>query len=370
VNLIASRENQKIVINQREELPFFLSRITIGDRHYAPVSLLTDWWYEKPPIPLYAQVPATELKFIYTMFESGRLPPRWVKRMNEVFDAAILPHRELVKVYRSSGVTIPLFVVPLPILIEEMLHSPLKTRQTFLQKKGPFIFSTIAGNSPTKNYNLLLDAFAQEFGNRKNVRLAIHSSWGDRASLRNKIASLGIKNVTLSTAPLNREHYRRFLANADCYILISRGEGYSITPREALALGIPCIVSRIRVHQDLCTLPSVLGVELSLLEDSLVPTQDPRYRALYNHDLMATRAALRRMYNNYQHYLARAPEGRDWVRKYTSNSLAPFFQTLVQPYRIILGNANIIKRSTLITKSRALYEKYRKLLKKRKTRTI
>lgn len=39
--------------------------------------------------------------------------------------------------------------------------------------------------------------------------------------------------------------------NADCYVMPSKSEGFSLTPLEAQSLGIPCLISDIDVHQEI-----------------------------------------------------------------------------------------------------------------------
>ena len=117
-----------------------------------------------------------------------------------------------------------------------------------------------AGFAERKNYHVLLEAFAGEFKNNPHVRLKIHGSWqdgdmGDR--VKRKIKRLGLTNVEIFEQVFTREQYIEFMYSLDCYVYLSMGEGYSLTPREAIALGIPCILSNHTVHK---VLAGVKGV--------------------------------------------------------------------------------------------------------------
>ena len=67
-----------------------------------------------------------QIRYAYSMLESTKIMPEWVMMMNLYFDAVIVPDPFLVEVYQNSGVTIPVFCIPLAIDMESLLKSPLK----------------------------------------------------------------------------------------------------------------------------------------------------------------------------------------------------------------------------------------------------
>src|SRR5690606_1798913 len=97
------------------------------------------------------------LKISYSMFESDAIPPLWVNILNSFYDMVVVPDPYLISVYKNSGVKIPIFVLPLGILIEDLLKIPLK------EKIGdPFVFGMSAGFWERKNHIKILRAFAKK----------------------------------------------------------------------------------------------------------------------------------------------------------------------------------------------------------------
>ena len=65
------------------------------------------------------------------------------------------------------------------------------------------------------------------------------------------------------------------------------------------------------------------------------------------------------MYEHSDQYLQRARRGRQWVKQYLAENLAPKYRSLVVPKTVILGKRNKITNDYLITDSKVLFEKYR-----------
>ncbi|NNM43780.1 MAG: hypothetical protein HKM07_05505, partial [Chlamydiae bacterium] len=53
------------------------------------------------------------IKIAYSMVESTKIPQAWVSILNTYFDAVAVPDEFLVDVYKNSGVSIPIYIVPL-----------------------------------------------------------------------------------------------------------------------------------------------------------------------------------------------------------------------------------------------------------------
>ena len=70
--------------------------------------------------------------------------------------------------------------------------------------------------------------------------------------LKKQIKQFKLTNVELTEGMLSREENIDFFRDIDCYVLVSKAEGFSITPREALAAGIPCILSNNTAHKTIC----------------------------------------------------------------------------------------------------------------------
>ena len=236
----------------------------------------------------------SKIKILYTMFDSSAIPPGLGLWYNDHFDAIVVPDEWLVDTYRNAGVTIPIFVLPCPISLKEFLHKPLHKRDL----NQPFIFGTSGSFVPRKNHITLLEAFIQEFGQTPDVKLRLHGRWGlEDQALHERIKETGVTNVEIINKTITQDEYISFLTSLDCYAFLSKGEGFSITPREALACGIPCILTNNTAHKTLCNSGLVRSVPSPLLEPSY-HCNDCGY--FFNCTISEVRQALRDVYTHYE----------------------------------------------------------------------
>jgi glycosyltransferase involved in cell wall biosynthesis len=107
----------------------------------------------------------------YSMFESTRISPDRVRMINDRLDMVVVPDKAVEKAYLESGVTKPIFVVPLPIDYTRFAQYPLK-----LKPNKPFIFMNLSSAQERKNIPKLVEAFALIFANNPEVKLEIFNS--------------------------------------------------------------------------------------------------------------------------------------------------------------------------------------------------
>lgn len=361
------------------------------------VAILTDILADQA-LNIYEKMPDSLIKVAYTMFESTDIPKNWVSILNNKFDIAVVPDPFLVDLYRKCGVTIPTFVLPLPLMLKDFLAM----NKTNMPHR-PFTFGFTGGLWKRKNHIRVLEAFAQEFGNRSDVRLVLHGRFGEAdiiKSLTNTIIEKNLNNVELIVGPYSHEEYLNFFKSIDCYVSLSMGEGFSITPREAIACGTPCIITNNTAQTTICSAGSVRVVESAIpvpafydahYDNEYITTygldQIKQYKGIlgtFNNPFLdediditcragfvgnqfdctteAVQEAMRDMYVNYQDYLDKAPYGKVWVKQYLKENLQKLYGTLVKPQSVYLGNQNKITQDGLMTNSRALYEKYTYIL--------
>lgn len=365
------------------------------------VSILTDILADKA-LSIYKKVPNSPIKVAYTMFESTEIPKSWVQILNKKFDLAVVPDQFLIEVYKKCGVQIPIFVLPLPL----MLHEFLEQKQPKCPHT-PFVFGMTGGFWERKNHMRVLEAFAAEYGNRTDVKLRLHGRFGEETiinALAEKIAEYNLTNVELIVKPYTPDEYLEFFKSLDCYVFLSMGEGFSITPREALACGKPCILTNNTAQKSICNsgtvrvVPSNIPVpamyDCHYNNDSscnygahytrsfLYPHENcPSNPIIDNNDdfddgidinacqtdlgyffdctVQDAQEAMRDVYQNYDSYLVKAYLGRKWVKRYLQENLHKKYINLVKPEAILLGEENILADQFLMTNSQTLYEKYR-----------
>jgi hypothetical protein len=313
------------------------------------------------PESYYQTMPDDSIKIAYSMFEASAIPHDWPMILNNHFDAVVVPDNFLVEVYKNSGVTIPIFVIPLGIYIDEFLSKPIKEDHHY-----PFTFGFSGAFFDRKNHRMLLHAFVQEFGNRPDVALKMHGRFGDilYKELEGFVATSGVTNVELRNKPLSWQEYREFIGSLDCYVSLSKGEGFSITPREAMAQGIPCIITNNTAQRTLCASGFVRSVESEVREAAYFSHLKQYVGYNFNCTLSDARSALRDVFDNYPFYKQKAKQAREWVQQYLYKNLRKRYLNLIKPSKIFLGAHDTITDDYFMTKSEVLYEKYQKTFKK------
>jgi glycosyltransferase involved in cell wall biosynthesis len=302
------------------------------------------------------------IKIAYSMLETNKIPIEWVNIFNNKFDAVLVPDQYYANVYNESGVTIPIFVLPISMDLDKFYDfSDKKINKV----EDVFTFGNTSSLWPHKNVELLIKAFSIAFSKNPKVRLLINSRHVEpgnglsKALKKAKNARIEFTNKKLTDLEL-----LDFLSKIDCFVSFSRGEGFSLCPRECLAMGIPCIVSNNTAHKTICDSGFVRSTDSNLLVKA-------NYRHLpsdtgYQFDtkLKDAVSALLDVYNNYLFYKNKALNAKNWVDQFSFNYLKEEYCNLVSPKNILLGSENKITDSYLMTNSTSLYKKYLQILKK------
>lgn len=324
------------------------------------VSVLMEniWSHDMNPA---GAVPESLIKIAYSFFEGTKLPPKWIEILNTQFDAVIVADDFWVNVYKNSGVNIPIYVLPMALDLDDLLLNQKKEANT------QFTFGTSAAFWTRKNQFFLLKAFHEQFGNSDKFKLVIHGRGGELSvlyELENYIKDNNISNVIIECKRTDSEEFKNFMKSLDCYVLISKSEGYSISPREAMALGIPCILSCNTAHITLCNSGLVRSVLCPKSEKANYGNafgENVDCGEIFNCEIPDIRAALRDVYDNYKLYLEKAKKGKSWVERYNFSNLKQKHLNLIKPKQVIFGLENKIEDNYIMTNSVKLYNKYKSL---------
>ena len=299
----------------------------------------------------------SQIKIAYSLLESSALPKSWVNILNNKFDLAIVADEYYVGIHKVCGVTIPVYVQPHGVYLEDFL-----VREVREQTGAPFIFGMTGAFWERKNQDLLIRAFIEEFGDDPQVKLKIHGRPFRTKSYLNKVKKIikksGCHNIELLHEALPENEFIDFMYSLDCYVLLSKGEGFSITPREALALGIPTVISDNTAHGTLCNTGFVYSVP------STIKKKVGKHGYRFESTLEDARKALREVYENYGTYKEKAKEGREWVKSFLWPKVKLRFSNFFKPKLVILGNENRVTDEYIMTSSSELYKKYSSLTAK------
>ena len=344
-----SSEIKKILVQKKPPAPVILFEelLTHPDASYPYYQKIFPYCNEK------------HIRIAYSMIEGTKIPGSWVQILNVYFDAVAVPDAFYVDVYRNSGVSCPIFEVPLVLDIADFLQMPLK------EKKGdPFVFANFSSCIDRKNHLKLVRAFAKAFGNRSDVMLKIAYRTGDLSIIKDifrEIEALGLMNVDFQNIEHVKDRYLANFANIDAYISISKSEGFSIQPREAMCLGIPVIATDNTAQSTLCN-TKLVRVVPSLKKEKAYFSQAESIGYIFDCEQDDVVLAMKDVYENYDYYLSKKEASRKWAEQYSVQSLKMTYQNLVKPKKVVLGDQNKVTDEFLMTDSKLLYKKYKKLL--------
>ena len=147
----------------------------------------------------------------------------------------------------NLGITAKTAVIPNGVDWERWQDLPpretLRARLPAVQGKVVGLFLSRIAHQ--KGLDLLLESLTREFCQRTNLYLVVAGTDGGRyeARCRRMVAERDLEDHVNWFGPAFDEDKRCLLGAADFFVLPSRGEGDSVAVKEALAAGIPVILS-------------------------------------------------------------------------------------------------------------------------------
>ncbi|MBS5530683.1 glycosyltransferase family 4 protein [bacterium] len=108
--------------------------------------------------------------------------------------------------------------------------------------KGHAVILYVGRLHSVKNLPILIDAFSTL--NRRNVKLILVGSGSEEELLRRKVAESGLDQSVIFAGNCYGKKLWAHYFIADCLVLPSRFEPFGAVVNEALAWGIPCVVSK------------------------------------------------------------------------------------------------------------------------------
>jgi glycosyltransferase involved in cell wall biosynthesis len=187
---------------------------------------------------------------IFTMFEADRIPERWVVALNK-YDHIITPSRYCIDVFRACGVTTPMSKVHLFATDFEYYNPDTK----------PFIFShqNSLVKGAQKGWDLVIRAFLTLYKDSEDVQLVLKARSHEWANEKWYYPLLKKqKNIEVIIKDFTDDEMQNFYKTTNCFVYPSRGEGFGLPPVEAMAHGIPTILTRAHSHTEF----SKYGIEI------------------------------------------------------------------------------------------------------------
>lgn len=171
---------------------------------------------------------------ILTMFETDQIPGEW-PRLLKRYDRVIVPSQFCQWVYAKEGVKTELCELGVEIDNFPVIDRPKRDTFTFLHYNA-FTFH--------KGWDLVVQAFKEEFEGIKDVRLIL------KTVIQLPPSDVGDSRMRIVGGQLTNDQMLDLMAESDCFVYPSRGEGWGLPPLEAGVTGMPVIVSNAHSHTE------------------------------------------------------------------------------------------------------------------------
>jgi glycosyltransferase involved in cell wall biosynthesis len=180
-------------------------------------------YYQPPQVPM---LDGCKKKIGYFMFESTKCPPDWGDYIKQL-DLLITPSKFARDIfYNQFG--IDSIVIPHGVDTDLYTYRPRPENRFFrFLHYNAFDFR--------KGFDIVVDAFTQEFHQEEWAKLTVKGVGSNNYPYMN----LNIESIIEDYTP---EQLVDLLAEHDCFVFPSRGEGFGMTPLEAMNVGLPVII--------------------------------------------------------------------------------------------------------------------------------
>jgi glycosyltransferase involved in cell wall biosynthesis len=167
-------------------------------------------------------------------FETYDPPRHWVKILNQN-DAVIVPSTFCQEIFKNAGVTRPIYLIPHCLDLSKY-NSNIAPKQT----NSKFRFLFIGAWRKRKGYEELLKAWCSMFSNNEHVKLVIKT---DKPNKAERTVRKLTNNILIEHRKINENNMTGFIKSFDCLVLPTKGEGFGLPALQAMALGLPVIVT-------------------------------------------------------------------------------------------------------------------------------
>jgi glycosyltransferase involved in cell wall biosynthesis/Tfp pilus assembly protein PilF len=208
--------------------------------------------------PVFVPSGAPALKLAWVAWEESLVPLEMVRQLNQGFQGILVQTQFVAKALIDSGVRLPIRLMGCAPDLDAYAAFGFD-RAAALPKRPskatPFVFLHVSSCFPRKGVDALLAAYAKTFRRSDPVRLVIKGFSNPHNDVPAQIAELsrldaGAPEILIINEDLTEKELVELYRGADAVVLPTRGEGFNLPAAEALAAGVPLIVTGHGGHAD------------------------------------------------------------------------------------------------------------------------
>lgn len=267
----------------------------------------------------------TDVRLIMTMFESDKIPEDWPEYLNAA-DEVIVPSKFCADTFARSGVN----ATVVPLGYNDRAFKFIE-RDVPVDNQGVFTFIHYSSFNMRKGFAEVFQAFTEEFKTNEPVKLILKTT--ERKQMIPILPSQ-YPNIEVINDHVTESELSDILGRSNCMVYPSRGEGFGITPLEAMATGLPAI------------LPNAHGIsEYFNAQYMLEVKADERCPGLYGSfrgqdvgemvvcDIADLKQQMRFAYNHQQQMYELGKAASEYVKSYTYQNTADRLSAIIKRWQ-------------------------------------
>lgn len=202
-------------------------------------------------------------------WEESEFPQEWVSNFNSDLDFVTTVSTFARNILINSGVFKPIAVTHNASNISNIVSEEI------FPKEKKFRFLHISSCFPRKGIDTLLKAYVETFQWNTEVELFIHTFPNPHNDVQNIIDEIltkyqGVPQITVNLNSLTQEQIKGLYTSSDCFVCLSRGEGF----------GLPFVES---IHCNIPVIATAYSGQMDFLDDSSSLLVDYTFAKSYSH---------------------------------------------------------------------------------------
>jgi len=267
-----------------------------------------------------------DYRILYTMFESTKIPDDWKEHLEKA-DMVIVPSQWCKSVFEKAGITAR--VVPLGY--DDNIFKFVERKVAHKQRRD-FVFLHYNAFNVRKGFQEVWEAWNKAFSKDEPVKLILKTTL-ERIPL--PITKREYPNVEIISGRMTDRELARLNGNSDCFIFPSRGEGFGMTPLEAMATGAAAIVPNAHGISEYFNAEYMYEVKTEPCPAGYSRYKGQNVGEMYKSDVDDLAKQMRYAYDHQEETLELGRKASEYVKQYTYKNTA---KKLYEIFEEVLSN--------------------------------